>query len=102
MVRSRSIDEPAAGPILVNDQMRRLKFLEFALQAAHPRIHGKVRGVYDRRPAVAAGCRASAYLADGACLLLKPLEWVAEMLRMAASIPGLKVAKLYSGPQRFS
>ncbi|MCA9211415.1 MAG: hypothetical protein KDA55_23815, partial [Planctomycetales bacterium] len=94
---------PAAGPIQVNDQMRRLKFLEFALQAAHPRIHGKVRGVYDRfGPRLAAGCRASAYLADGAYLLLKPLEWAAELLRMAASIPGSKVAKLYSRPQRFS
>ncbi|MCA9219744.1 MAG: hypothetical protein KDA71_05415 [Planctomycetales bacterium] len=103
LVRSRSIDEPAAGPIQVNDQMRRLKFLEFALQAAHPRIHGKVRAVYDRfGPRLAAGCRASAYLADGAYLLLKPLEWAAELLRMAASIPGSKVAKLYSRPQRFS
>lgn len=100
LVRSRYIVDAPSGPILVNNQMRRLKFLEFALRAAVPRTHRQIRAAYDRfGPRLASGCRASAYLADVAYMLLKPLEWTAELLRIAARIPGSKVARLYSRQQ---
>lgn len=80
----------------VNLQMCRLKFLEFALAAASPRLHAVVRRAYNALgPGAASVCRSNVWLADAGYVGLKPLEWLAELLRRFAKVALPRVAELY-------
>ena len=80
----------------VNMQMCRLKFLEFALAAALPGVHRAVRRAYNAcGPRAAAACRSNVWLADASYLALKPLEVVAELLRIVARVPLRELTRLY-------
>ena len=84
------------GPVLLNPQMQRLKFLELALQSSLPRLHGAIRSVYNRiGPPLAAVCKASPLLASAAYLLLKPLELVAMIVRKVSGISAERVKRIY-------
>ncbi len=74
-------------PWLATPQMRRLKFLEFALAAAAPKVHRQVRRLYDSAgPPLARICGRNVWFADATYLLLKPLEWVAQGVQHFAGI----------------
>lgn len=80
----------------VNDQMCRLKFLELALAAMSPRVHRIVRRAYNAfGPQAAAICRSSVWLADASYVAFKPLEWLAELIRVVAGVSALEVRGLY-------
>lgn len=85
------------SPFPVNDQMCRLKFLEFALAATSPSVHRCVRRVYNAfGPHAASICRSNVWLADASYVAFKPLEWLAELIRVAARVPSHNVQALYS------
>ena len=97
---ARIATEAAASDLLpaypINLQMCRLKFLEFALAAAFPRVHRWVRWTYNALgPRAAAVCRSNVWLADASYVALKPLEWLAELLRMTAKVSLQRVTALY-------
>ena len=80
----------------VNEQMCRLKFLEFALAAMSPRVHRIVRRAYNFfGPKAAAICRRSRWLADASYVAFKPMEWLAEGIRRAAGISARDLRRLY-------
>ena len=80
----------------VNEQMCRLKFLEFALAATSPRVHRIARRAYNTLgPKAAAFCRRSVWLADASYVAFKPVEWLAEGIRRAAGISARDVRRLY-------
>lgn len=93
------VDAPTSGPVLmpmVNMQMRRLKFMEMALIVACPRLHLLIRRGYDRiGPPLAQLCRRNVWFADATYVILKPLEYLAECIRVAACISGSRVRALY-------
>lgn len=65
----------------VTPQLQRLKCGELAFMTVAPRWHKGIRRVYDLvGPRLARHVRRSAYLADLAYLLIKPLEWVVLLL----------------------
>jgi hypothetical protein len=78
------------GGQLVNRQMKRLKFLEFALAAVFPTLHSVVRGIYDHLgPPLASICRRNVWIADATYLALKPVEQLAVLVqRLMAIHPG--------------
>ena len=81
---------------IVNAQMRRLKFLEFALAAAFPRTHRWIRRNYNRiGPRMAGCCRCNVWFADATYVCLKPLEWIAITLQIALRIPKIRIKRLY-------
>jgi hypothetical protein len=85
----------SASPRPRNMQMRRLKFLEFAMAAALPRVHRFVRAWYDRLgPPLAATCRQNVWFADTTYVLLKPLEGLAEVLRILIGISRSRIREL--------
>jgi hypothetical protein len=76
--------------------MRRLKFLELALQAAYPALHRRLRRIYDRvGPKLAARCRQHVWWADVTYVLLKPAEFLAEAIRTLGGVKAQQVAALY-------
>ncbi|MGB7342875.1 MAG: DUF6688 family protein [Pirellulaceae bacterium] len=80
----------------VNQQMQRLKFIEFALAAACPRLHGVVRRIYNRfGPVLATRCASNLWCSDATYVALKPIEWIAECVRIAARVPRHEVERLY-------
>ncbi len=80
----------------MNLQTRRLKFLEIVLKAALPGIHFRLRRVYDRvGPALARQCRRSIWFADATYLMLKPIEWLSEMIRIILRIRRSSIQCLY-------
>lgn len=82
--------------VVVNTQMRRLKFLEFALAATSPACHRWLRRWYNRRgPGLARFCRRNVWFADATYLALKPLEWFAESVRRVASFSQSSVNSIY-------
>jgi hypothetical protein len=82
--------------LVVNDQMRRLKFLELTLQATSPMMHRLLRQIYNRiGPPLARQCRRSIWLADLSYLLLKPSEWIAMVLQVIAGVDEHRVAGIY-------
>lgn len=93
----RAEQAPGSGrDRIVNDQMRRLKFLELALLAANPPLHHRVRRFYDRLgPPLAKLCGRNPWFSDLTYLGLKPLEGVAELLRFSASIPAFRIRAVY-------
>jgi len=79
-----------------NLQMRRCKFLEICLACASPMVHQRVRSVYDViGPRLATVCRSNVWFADATFLLLKPIEWLAELLRRANGASLEKIRELY-------
>ena len=80
----------------VNMQMRRCKFLEICLAACLPRVHQKVRKLYDATgPRLAACCGRSVWLADFSYVALKPFEWLGELLRIAFGYSSKRLLRLY-------
>ncbi|MGN6544148.1 MAG: DUF6688 family protein [Aureliella sp.] len=84
--------------------MKRLKFLELALLATAPRVHRFIRRYYDRwgKPA-ARYCSRHVWFADLTCVGLKPVEALAEIVRIAAGVPYERMAAIYeltSAPPR--
>ncbi len=97
LTRSWEVDGPRCR-LRVNRQMQYLKFLEFALAAAMPTVHGKVRRVYNRLgPPLADWTRGSRWRADIAWLSLVPLVLVAMIIRIACRFPMENIRRLYSG-----
>ena len=79
-----------------NDQMRHLKAAELALMALAPRLHRRLRRVYDAwGPSLARRLRRP-LVADLAYALLKPLEWACrEILRLAVEGADARARRLY-------
>jgi hypothetical protein len=64
----------------VNVQLQVLKCAELALMVVSPRLHGVLRRIYDVVGRSLA-CRIhNPFMADIAYLLLKPCEWLAELI----------------------
>ncbi|WP_419189090.1 hypothetical protein [Stieleria marina] len=81
---------------LVNQQMRELKFIEFALVAAAPGAHSILRRAYNfGGPKLASVCRSNVWFADLTFLALKPLEFMAKTLRQVCGISRFKIDQLY-------
>ena len=66
--------------IQVNIQLQRLKCAELAMMAVNPRLHRKLRRIYDRVGKVLARYIQNPLLADFTFVLLKPWEWMARVL----------------------
>ncbi len=82
---------------VINQQMQRLKFLEFALSATSPRLHRLVRQIYNQiGPPLARACALNRWFSDATFLLLKPLEWTAEILRAIARVPPNQINRIYT------
>jgi hypothetical protein len=97
MVGSREM-ATLQGIVLINLQMQRLKFFEFALQAAVPSIHVKMRVVYNwLGPRLAHVFQRSRLAADLAYLLLKPVEWLSAAVCSIARIDDQKIREIYVG-----
>lgn len=76
--------------------MKRLKFLELALLATAPHWHRVIRRHYDRWGAPAARfCGRHVWFADLTCILLKPVEAMAEIVRIAAGVSCGRIAAIY-------
>ncbi len=94
--RDEQLDGNARMKAPVNLQMCRLKFLEIALEAAVPTIHRGIRRAYNAAgPHAAAVCCRSKWFADASYVMLKPLEWLAELLRIFAGVSSRRVRRLY-------
>jgi hypothetical protein len=82
--------------VRVNRQMQYLKFLEFALAAAWPTVHRRVRRIYNQfGPPMANWIRRSPWRADIAWLLLVPFAAFAAALRAVSGVPASQVRRLY-------
>ena len=80
----------------VNDQLRRLKFLEIAIKAASPKLHRHARTVYDYiGPKMAALCHRSRWLSDAAYLLLRVPEAFAVTIQVIFRFRAHLVHSLY-------
>lgn len=80
----------------VNLQMQRLKFLEFALAAALPRMHAMIRAVYNLiGPSLAKRCAKNVWFADATYIALKSVEWPAEWLRRFVKVPRQRIERIY-------
>lgn len=89
--------QPRPGDgVLVNSQMRRLKFFEFAIAAALPKLHRSLRRVYDHvGPPLARVCASNRLFADAIYLALKPIELAAIVVATLARFHGDSIDKLY-------
>ena len=82
--------------IPVNNQMRRLKLLEFAIAASSPRLHRTIRRAYNRfGPTLARVCSHNPWFADLTYGLLLPLELFSELLRLTLGINHKLLRKIY-------
>lgn len=96
-VRSRAVRCSQGNIVLINQQMRRVKFLELALMCFSPYLHRWVRKTYDRiGPTLARILCSHPLLADIAFVLLVPFEGLAELIRLALGIPNKAIARMYS------
>jgi hypothetical protein len=81
---------------MINHQLQRLKFLEFALMAVFPLCHRMIRSIYNRvGPVIARPARKSRWYADACYLSLKPIEWLAVFVQTIARIPESKIDRIY-------
>ena len=64
----------------INKQLQLLKCAELALLAIQPRLHKRLRKIYDLAGKLLASKIQNPFMADMAYLLLKPFEWLAEAL----------------------
>lgn len=67
-------------PIVVNEQLRRLRTLEASMVTNWPRTHQIIRRVYNQVGPKMARLIGNAWLADLAYISLKPIEWCAVFL----------------------
>ena len=79
-VGSRLVAIAGGYGLPVNDQLRRLKCAELALMVSLPRVHRRLRAIYDKIGPIAAALISSPFRADITYLCLKPAEWVSWML----------------------
>ncbi len=76
--------------------MRRLKFVELVFKATAPGLHRSIRRHYDRfGPPLARLCRRNYLLATVTCVCLKPIELVAEGLRLVLQIRSYQLQAIY-------
>jgi len=81
---------------LVNMQMCRLKFLEFALATSLPNTHRWIRFFYNRiGPRIAWVCRSNRWLANVTFLVLKPVELLAIGVQWLALVDDQKIESIY-------
>jgi len=96
LVKSVRLSRPS-GNAYLNSQMQRLKFLEFAMQTSAPATHYRLRKIYNQvGPTLAAWCSKSILLADATFLALKPLEWLAILIRIGLRIPDRSIERIYT------
>lgn len=80
----------------LNEQMCRLKFLEFALAAFSPRLHRLMRRAYNAvGPHAAAVCRRNVWFADASYIAMKPLEFGAYLVQSLSRVTPQEVRGLY-------
>lgn len=80
----------------VNLQMQRLKFLEFALAVAAPKLHRRIRQIYNNRgPGLARVCSWNVWFADATYIALKPLELCAVTLRKVLRTSKEAIRQIY-------
>ena len=96
VVRSEVVYDESGTVMYVNQQMRRLKFMELALKCGCPVFHRIIRLGYDFvGPPLARAFAIHPLLADVAYLLLMPIEFAAELLRLTLRFPSIKIDSLY-------
>jgi len=89
-------DSASTATAEVTLAMKRLKFLELALMATAPRVHRSIRRFYDRWGEPAARfCANHGWFADLTCIALKPVEGLAEAVRVAAGISRAQMSAIY-------
>lgn len=92
----RAPGSACSTPLSATLAMKRLKFLELVLSATAPRLQRLVRRYYDRWGEPAAEyCRQHPWFADLTCLALKPVEGVAEIVRIAAGVAPNRLSEIY-------
>jgi hypothetical protein len=99
IVRSWPVTLPA-GTMLVMQQLQVLKCAELALLALTPRLHGRLRAIYDVvGKTIARWLLTNPFVADLAYLTLKPFEWAARLV-LKALIPEIDeyARRLYDIP----
>ena len=81
---------------VVNLQMKRCKFVEFALMASFPKTAKVLRGIYNLiGPVMASICRQNRWFADATYLLLKPVEWSALLVQLTLNINQQHIEGIY-------
>jgi len=79
-VGSWSVQRGDGKSMQVNKQLQLLKCAELALLATNPRLHKPLRKIYDVVGKSLARKIQNPFAADAAYLLLKPCEWMADMI----------------------
>lgn len=85
-VGSRAVRLENGRCLRVNAQLQHLKSAELALLAVAPRLHARLRRIYDAVGGMLARLLAHPLPADAAYLLLKPFEWIA-MFMLGMIVP---------------
>ena len=102
LVRSEIIVGDSGQRLRINQQMRRLKFLELMLASSFPPFHRFVRTIYNGvGPLLASIIRSHPILADVAFMSLLPLEFAAGLLRRVCKIPKEKIDRFYRSSSSF-
>ena len=92
----RLVGTETSGAGVVNRQMQHLKFIEFAVAAAFPKTHRRVRDLYDQVGPVLAGvCGKNVWFADVTYLALKPIEYLACLVQLSAGVPSNTIRSIY-------
>ncbi|BBO31853.1 DUF6688 family protein [Lacipirellula parvula] len=100
-VRSHRVVAFDGRSMPVNEQLQTLKAAELAIAIAAPRLHRRLRRLYNRIGPPLARRLKNPWLADAAYLSLKPAEWLARfVLRRALRIGAEQVRRLYKSPRR--
>ena len=82
---------------VVNLQMKRCKFFEFALMACYPAAAHALRRIYNcMGPVVAKFCRKNRWFADVTYLVLKPVEWTALVVQHSLNIHQQRIDDIYT------
>ncbi|MEM6798864.1 MAG: DUF6688 family protein [Planctomycetota bacterium] len=79
----------------INRQLRTLTAGELLLRRTAPRLHRRTRTIYNGLGPRAAGLLTNRWLADAAYVGLKPCEWFARLLLLAAGVKRDQVDSLY-------
>lgn len=79
-VRSWTVQYADGRFMQVNRQLQWLKCAELTLLTIHPRLHNLLRKIYDTLGTPLARRIRNLFIADMAYLLLKPWEWLAELI----------------------
>jgi hypothetical protein len=83
IVRSWPVRLKSGGLLQVNSQLQHFKFFEIAMMAVSPKLHSRVRKIYDVLGKKLAVHIRNPLLADVAFLVLLPVEWISfRMLKL--------------------